>query len=84
MLISIQIIFLGFVDDSHANDLQKRESTTGIVFTFIGGVIFYKSKTQLITTGSSTKAEFIVAQFTTKLGRYFWMVLKYLDLIKII
>ena len=36
---------IGLVDAAHANDLKKRYSTTGIVFTFMGGVIVYKSKT---------------------------------------
>ena len=33
-----------FCDAAHANDLQKRRSTTGIVFTFRGGAIVCKSK----------------------------------------
>lgn len=34
-----------FVDMAHANDLCERESTIGIIFTFMGGSIVYKSKT---------------------------------------
>ena len=41
-----QPILFGFVDAAHANFLTKRRSTTGIVFTFCGGAIVYKSKTQ--------------------------------------
>ncbi len=41
-----------FVDASHASDLQKRRSITGVVFTFCGGAIVYRLKTQSITAGS--------------------------------
>ena len=36
---------VGFVDAAHANDLCKRRSTTGVLFTFTGGAVVYKSKT---------------------------------------
>ena len=65
-----------FVDASHASDLQKRRSITGVVFTFCWGAIVYKSKTQSITTGSSTEAEFIAAHTAGKLTRYLQSVLK--------
>ena len=32
-----------FVNTAYANDLQKRCYTTGVVFTFCGGAIIYKS-----------------------------------------
>ena len=44
---------LCFVDASHATDLKKRRSITGFVFTYCGGAIVYRSKTQSITAGSS-------------------------------
>ena len=65
-----------FVDASHASDLRKRRSITGVAFTFCGGAIIYKSKTQSITAGSSTEAEFIAAHTAGKLTRYLQMVLK--------
>ena len=64
-----------FVDASYANDLWKRLSTTGVVFTFCGGTIVYKSKTQTITASSSTEAEFIAAHTAGKITRYLQMVL---------
>ena len=56
------IKLIGFCDAAHANDLRnRRRSTTAIVFTFMGGAIIYKSKTQSLTAGSSTEAELIAA-----------------------
>ena len=40
-----QPILIGFVDSDQANNLHKHCSTTGLVFTFCGGTIVYKSKT---------------------------------------
>ena len=59
---------IGFVDAAHANDLQKRRSTTGVVFTFMGGAVVYKSKTQSLTASSSTEAEFIAAHAAAKIA----------------
>ena len=67
-----------FVDTAHSNDLQKRRSTIGLVFTFYGGPIVYKSKTQSITVGSSTETEFITAHTAAKNTIYLRMILKQL------
>ena len=64
-----------FVDAAYANDLRKRRSTTGVVFTFCGDAIVYKSKTQTITARSSTEAKFIAAHTAGKITRYLRMVL---------
>ena len=69
---------VGFVDAAHANDLRKRRSTTGLVFTFCGGVVVYKSMTQSLTAGSSTEAEFIAAHTAAKIAKYLRMILKQL------
>ena len=37
---------IGFVDAAHANDLRRCRSTTGLVFTFCGGAVYWRSKTQ--------------------------------------
>ena len=71
-----QPLLMGFVDSAHANNLCKRQSKTGLVYTFCGGAIVYKLKTQSLTAGSSTEAEFIAAHTTAKIARYFRMVLK--------
>ena len=49
---------IGFCDAAHANDLRNCCSTTADVFTFMGGAIIYKSKTQSLTLGSSTETEY--------------------------
>ena len=65
-----------FCDVAHANDLQNRRSTTAIVFKFMGGAIIYKSKTQSLTAGSSTEAEFIAAHSAGKVAQYLRFLLK--------
>ena len=69
---------LCFVDASHATDLQKRRSITGFVFTYCGGAIVYRSKTQSITAGSSCESEFIAAYSACKVVRYLRYILKQL------
>ena len=54
---------MAFLYASYANDANKQRSTTGFVFTYCGGAIAYKSRTQSITTISSTKAEFPCSSF---------------------
>ena len=66
----------GFVDAAHGNVLNKRRSTTGIVFTFMGGPVVYQSKTQSVTAGSSTEAEFFAAYSAGKIARYLRAILK--------
>ena len=66
----------GFVDAAHANDLRKRRSTTGLVFTFMGGPVVYQSRTQTVTAGSSTEAEFFAAYSAGKVARYLRAILK--------
>ena len=66
----------GFCDAAHANDLRKRRSTSGLVFTFMGGPIVYQSRTQSVTAGSSTEAEFFAAYSAAKVARYLRAILK--------
>jgi len=67
---------IGFVDAAYANDLAKRRSTTGYVFTYSGGAVVYRSKTQSLTALSSTEAEFIAAVTAAKTAKYIRSVLK--------
>ena len=71
-----QPLLIGFVDSTHVNNFHRCRSTTGLVFMFYGGAIVYKSKMQLLTAGSSTKAEFIAAHTAAKIAHYLQMVLK--------
>ena len=59
-----------FTDAAFGHDLTRQRSTTGIVFTYCGGTIIHQSKTQTLTAGSSTKAEFIAAVTAETLMRY--------------
>ena len=67
---------VGFCDAAHANDSRNRCSTTAVVFTFMGGAIIYKSKTQSLTADSSMEAEFIAAHSTGKVAYYLQFLLK--------
>ena len=49
-----------------------------IASIFFGGAIIYQSKTQTLTAGSSTEAEFIAAVTAAKLTRYLRCILKQL------
>ena len=47
-----------------------------MVFTFCGGAAVYKSKTQSLTAGSLTEAEFIATHTAAKIAKYLQMILK--------
>ena len=66
---------MAFVDAAYANDQRKRRSTTGFVFTYCGGAIVYRSKTQSITAISSTEAEFLAAVSCAKIVLYLRSIL---------
>ena len=68
-----------FTDAAFGNNLTRRQSTTGIVFTYCDGAVIYHSKTQTLTAGRSTEAEFIAAVTAAKLTRYLRCILKQLD-----
>lgn len=42
--INVPILY-GFVDASHATNPRKMRSITGLVYTFNGGAVVYRSKT---------------------------------------
>ena len=60
---------MGFVDVSCGNDLRKRRSITGFVFTHVGGAVSCESKTQTLTASSHAEAEFIAACDAGKTAR---------------
>ena len=62
--------FMAFVDVAYANDQRTRRSTTGFVFTYCGGAIVYRSKTQSVTAISSTETEFLAAVSCAKTTLY--------------
>ena len=66
---------LAFVDAAYANNQRKRRSTTGFVFTYCGGAIVYRSKTQSVAAISSTEAEFLAAVSCAKIALYLRSIL---------
>lgn len=55
----IEACVLGYTNVDHAGDMDKRRSTSGYVFIFIGGAISWQSHLQNCTSMSTTKAEYI-------------------------
>ena len=66
---------MAFVDTAYANSQQNWQSTTGFAFTYCGGAIVYRSKTQPLTAISSTEAEFLAAVSCAKIFLYLWLIL---------
>ena len=56
----------GFVYSNFACDLDKRRSTSGYVFTLVGGAISWMSKLQETVSLSTTEVECIVASHACK------------------
>lgn len=54
-----QISAVGFVDSDYAGSLDDRRSTTGYVFTLVGGPVCYRSMTQAIVALSTTESEYM-------------------------
>jgi hypothetical protein len=72
-------VLAGFVDATHANDLQNHCSPTGYTIMLTGGAISYCTKTQSITVTSSTEAEFLAAVLAVKHAKYLHAVLHELE-----
>lgn len=51
----------GYVGSDYAGDLDKRKSTTGYVFTVVGGAVSWLSKLQTVVALSTTEAEYMEA-----------------------
>ncbi|WMV36884.1 hypothetical protein MTR67_030269 [Solanum verrucosum] len=72
------ISVLGYVDSDNAGDLDRRRSTTGYIFTFVGSVVSWKSALQSIVSLSTTEAEYMAA--TEAVKEAIWNILKSLSL----
>ena len=57
---------IGYVDSDYAQDLDRRRSTTGYVFTLAGGCISWRSTLQKCVTLSTTEAEYVAAAEAAK------------------
>lgn len=56
----------GWVGADFAGDAATRKSTTGFVFTMHGGAISWRSRLQVIVTGSTAEAEHVAASEAVK------------------
>jgi hypothetical protein len=74
----------GSVDAARANDLRNRQSTTEYTFLLSGGAVVYRSKTQTVTSTSSTEAEFLAAISNAKTAKYSLPTPIYIDSISAI
>jgi len=52
---------LGYSDSDHAGDLEKRKSTSGVMFFLNGNVVTWTSQKQQVVSLSSCEAEYIAA-----------------------
>ena len=50
---------LGYSDSDHAGDLEKRKSTSGVVFFLNGNLVTWSSQKQRVVSLSSCEAEYI-------------------------
>ena len=56
---SVEPILEGFTDADMVGDLDGRKSTSGFLFTFVGGAVTWQSKLQKCVALSTTEAEYI-------------------------
>jgi hypothetical protein len=56
-----ELKLLGYSDSDRAGDLEKRKSTTGVLFFLNGNVVTWSSQKQRVVSLSSCEAEYIAA-----------------------
>jgi hypothetical protein len=61
----------GYSDSDFTGDVDDRKSTSGYVFTLVGGAISWKSSKQTVTTSSTMYAEFVACYEAT--GQVNWL-----------
>ena len=57
---------IGYTDSDFQSDIDSRKSTSGYVFTFIGGAISWRSVKQSSIADSTMEAEYIAASEAAK------------------
>ena len=60
------VLVMGYVNLDYASDLCDKRTTTGYVLRLSSGPICWRSMLQLITTISTTKAQYMVVTDATK------------------
>ena len=58
---SSDLKLLGFSDSDHAGDLEKRKSTSGVLFFLNGNAVTWTSQKQRVVSLSSCESEYIAA-----------------------
>ena len=61
----------GYLDSDFMGDVDDRKSTSGYVFTIVGGAISWKSSKQTITASSTMYAEFVACY--EAMGQVNWL-----------
>ena len=56
-----KLVLEGYVDADWAGDLDGRKSTSGYLFTFVGGAVSWQSRLQKCVALSTTETEYIAA-----------------------
>ena len=56
----------GFVDADWAGDLDQRRSTSGYVFSLLGGVISWMSKKNIVVALSTIEVQYMAATHASK------------------
>mgnify|MGYP000385546506 FL=1 len=79
----LQTPLVGWTDSDWGGDLDTSRSTSGMVFTFAGGAIAWRTKRQASVALSSTEAEYIAAALTAKEGLWIKTIIEELDILKL-
>ena len=73
----------GWTDSDWGGDIDTSRSTSGMLFTFAGGAIAWRSKRQTSVALSSTEAEYVAAALTAKEGIWIKTIIEELDIFKL-
>ena len=64
--------FVGYVDSDYTEDLDKRRSTTGYLFTFAGALVCWRYILQTTVALSTTEADYMAA--TKAIKEVIWLL----------
>ena len=62
----VELSVRGYVDADYTGDLNDRRSTTGYVFTLVGGPICWRSMIQSLVALSTTESEYMAVAEVAK------------------